>query len=188
MKEWDDYNTGEKEIDCELSTIEKWNWWLGYLNYENAIAFLTEMFSRWSEANSSHEVNGSLSLLMWLLTHFFTFDTKVTIVLFSRCFYDAESIEDFPAEMRACLVQGQWGFYEDFYRVVVQVSWIVKFSRDTEKINRHACSLPQNERFDDWHQTVRDLTKIFTTYDNGILEHHTHLEVRMRSFSWNSTF
>ena len=23
MKEWDDYNTGEKEIDCELSTIEK---------------------------------------------------------------------------------------------------------------------------------------------------------------------
>ena len=42
---------------------------------------------------------------------------EVTIVLFSRTFYKAHSLEEFPAHMRECLQQDYRGrFYEDFYR------------------------------------------------------------------------
>jgi len=41
----------------------------------------------------------------------------VTIVLFSRTFYKASSLEEFPGYMRECLQQDYKGrFYEDFYR------------------------------------------------------------------------
>ena len=75
----------------------------GCLYFENAVdGFLASMFNRWKKAASSHEV---------------------TIVLFSRCFYDAKSKEEFPEHMRECVQTGFNGrFYEDFYRVVVQVS------------------------------------------------------------------
>ena len=74
----------------------------GCLYFENAVdGFLASMFNRWKKAASSHEV---------------------TIVLFSRCFYDAKSKEEFPEHMRECVQTGFNGrFYEDFYRVVVQV-------------------------------------------------------------------
>jgi hypothetical protein len=42
---------------------------------------------------------------------------EVTIVLFSRTFYKATSLEEFPIYMRECLQQDYKGrFYEDFYR------------------------------------------------------------------------
>lgn len=48
----------------------------GELFFEKAVdGFLSEMFKRWQKSGSSHEV---------------------TIVLFSRCFYKAQSIDEFP--------------------------------------------------------------------------------------------
>lgn len=42
---------------------------------------------------------------------------EVTIVLFSRTFYEAQDLEKFPIYMRECLQQDYKGrFYEDFYR------------------------------------------------------------------------
>ena len=56
--------------------------------------------------------------------------------------------------MRECLQMGYNNcFYEDFYRVVVQ-----------------------NERFDDWSPTVRQLKKIFTEYKDYILQYHSEEE------------
>lgn len=41
----------------------------------------------------------------------------VTIVLFSRTYYKASSIDEFPSYMRECLQEDYKGrFYEDFYR------------------------------------------------------------------------
>ncbi len=102
----------------------------GELFFEKAInGFLAELFNRWEQNGSSHEV---------------------TIVMFSRCFYKAQSIDDFPERMRDCLQMGyNKCFYEDFYRVVVQ-----------------------NERFDDWTPTVRQLKQIFTEYKRYILDYH----------------
>ena len=41
----------------------------------------------------------------------------VTIVLFSRTYYKASSLDEFPVEMQPCLQQDYRGrFYEDFYR------------------------------------------------------------------------
>ena len=75
---------------------------------------------------------------------------EVTIVLFSRCFYKAKDKSEFPERMRDCLQSGyDNSFYEDFYRVVVQ-----------------------NERFDDWSPTLRQLKKDFTNYKKSILEYH----------------
>ncbi len=70
--------------------------------YEKAIdGFLAEMFEKWRDSGSSHEV---------------------TIVLFSRCYYhEATSLDEFPPKMRQCLQTAADGaIYEDFYRVVVQ--------------------------------------------------------------------
>ena len=41
----------------------------------------------------------------------------VTMTLFSRVFYDATKIEDFPQSLRQTINQDSRGrFYEDFYR------------------------------------------------------------------------
>lgn len=60
------------------------------------------MFERWRVCGSTHEV---------------------TIVMFSRCFYDAKDKSEFPQRMLDCLQTSadDGSFYEDFYRVVVQV-------------------------------------------------------------------
>ena len=55
----------------------------GDLYYDKALNFLREMFDRWKEKGSSHEV---------------------TIVLFSRCFYEAEDRSAFPKAMRECVL------------------------------------------------------------------------------------
>ncbi|XP_059081822.1 GATOR complex protein Iml1-like [Tigriopus californicus] len=101
--------------------------------YEKAVdGFLKEMFNLWHRKNASHEV---------------------TIVLFSRCFYEAKSLDEFPEPMRDCLRQGYNGrFYEDFYKVV-----------------------EQNERYDDWNPVVIKLLKLIRNYGSEILEYHAHL-------------
>lgn len=103
----------------------------GDLYFEKAVnGFLTELFSKWKKQGSNHEV---------------------TIVLFSRTFYAAKSLEEFPIHMRDCLQEDHKGrFYEDFYRVAIQ-----------------------NEKSDDWSRHVLiQLRKHFTTYQDTVLKYH----------------
>ncbi|XP_046389719.1 GATOR complex protein Iml1 isoform X2 [Ischnura elegans] len=102
----------------------------GDLYFEKAVnGFLAELFQKWKKNGSNHEV---------------------TIVLFSRTFYKATNLEEFPHHMRECLQLDYKGrFYEDFYRVAVQ-----------------------NERYDDWSNTLIQLRKLFTDYQNIVLEYH----------------
>ncbi|CAG7725373.1 unnamed protein product [Allacma fusca] len=75
---------------------------------------------------------------------------EVTIVLFSRINYMATSLEQFPESMRDCLQTDYKGrFYEDFYRVAVQ-----------------------NERYEDWGNTLIYLRRLFVDYQNNILSMH----------------
>ncbi|XP_076544250.1 GATOR complex protein Iml1 isoform X8 [Osmia lignaria lignaria] len=102
----------------------------GDLYFEKAVnGFLADLFQKWKKNGSNHEV---------------------TIVLFSRTFYNAINLEEFPNHMRECLQHDYRGrFYEDFYRVVVQ-----------------------NERFEDWSNVLVQLRKLFTDYQKIVLEYH----------------
>ncbi|XP_070149933.1 GATOR complex protein Iml1 isoform X6 [Polyergus mexicanus] len=102
----------------------------GDLYFEKAVnGFLADLFQKWKKNSSNHEV---------------------TIVLFSRTFYNATSLEEFPNHMRECLQHDYRGrFYEDFYRVAVQ-----------------------NERFEDWSNILVQLRKLFTDYQKIVLEYH----------------
>ncbi|XP_037282143.2 GATOR complex protein Iml1 isoform X4 [Rhipicephalus microplus] len=81
----------------------------------------------------------------------------INIVLFSRVFYETKSKEQFPEHMAHCVqVDYKGRFYEDFYRVAVQ-----------------------NERIDDWTQTLRLLKTYFNEYPKQILEHHHRPNVRV---------
>lgn len=102
----------------------------GDLYFEKAVnGFLADLFQKWKKNGSNHEV---------------------TIVLFSRTFYNATNLEEFPNHMRECLQQDYRGrFYEDFYRVAVQ-----------------------NERFEDWSNILVQLRKLFTDYQKIVLEYH----------------
>ncbi|XP_026277578.1 GATOR complex protein Iml1 isoform X3 [Frankliniella occidentalis] len=102
----------------------------GDLYFEKAVnGFLADLFQKWKKHGSNHEV---------------------TIVLFSRTFYKASSLEEFPRHMRDCLQQDYRGrFYEDFYRVAVQ-----------------------NERYDDWSSTLVQLRRLFMDYQRLVLEYH----------------
>ncbi|XP_023160420.2 GATOR complex protein Iml1 isoform X8 [Drosophila hydei] len=102
----------------------------GDLYFEKAVnGFLTELFQKWKKLSCNHEV---------------------TIVLFSRTFYAAKSLDEFPAHMRDCLQQDYKGrYYEDFYRVAIQ-----------------------NERNDDWCTVLAQLRKLFTSYQETVLRYH----------------
>lgn len=102
----------------------------GDLYFEKAVnGFLADLFQKWRKNGSNHEV---------------------TIVLFSRTFYNATSLEEFPNHMRECLQQDYRGrFYEDFYRVAIQ-----------------------NERYEDWSNVLVQLRKLFTDYEKIVLEYH----------------
>ena len=86
------------QMSSEMWTCDK----NGYLYFEKTVdGFLKEMFQRWNTSGSSHEV---------------------TIVLFTRVFYEASSIQEFPKRMHDCIQKDYDGsFYEDFYHVLVQV-------------------------------------------------------------------
>ncbi|XP_015177814.1 PREDICTED: DEP domain-containing protein 5 isoform X2 [Polistes dominula] len=109
----------------------------GDLYFEKAVnGFLADLFQKWKKNGSNHEV---------------------TIVLFSRTFYNATSLEEFPNHMRDCLQHDYRGrFYEDFYRVAVQ-----------------------NERYEDWSNVLVQLRKLFTDYQKIVLEYHQRPDIVM---------
>lgn len=94
----------------------------GDLYFEKAVSgFLSDLFAKWKEKNCSHEV---------------------TVVLFSRTFYNAKTLEEFPEILRGSIRQDHEGrFYEDFYRVVAQ-----------------------NERRDEWTSLLVTIKKLFIQY------------------------
>lgn len=102
----------------------------GDLYFEKAVnGFLADLFAKWKKIGSNHEV---------------------TIVLFSRTFYTAKSLDEFPPTMRECLQQDYKGrYYEDFYRVAIQ-----------------------NERNDDWSTILVQLRRLFTSYQSTVLRYH----------------
>ncbi|KYQ52041.1 DEP domain-containing protein 5 [Trachymyrmex zeteki] len=121
----------------QMST-EMWDFDIhGDLYFEKAVnGFLADLFQKWKRNGSNHEV---------------------TIVLFSRTFYNATSLEEFPNHMRECLQHDYRGrFYEDFYRVAVQ-----------------------NERFEDWSNILVQLRKLFTDYQKIVLEYHQKPDINM---------
>lgn len=102
----------------------------GDLYFEKAVlGFLADLFAKWKKNGSNHEV---------------------TIVLFSRTFYKAKLLEEFPQHMRECLQLDYRGrFYEDFYRVAVQ-----------------------NERYEDWSNVLQQLRRLFSDYQKIVLQYH----------------
>ncbi|SPP84863.1 GATOR complex protein Iml1 isoform X1 [Drosophila guanche] len=109
----------------------------GDLYFEKAVnGFLTELFQKWKKLSCNHEV---------------------TIVLFSRTFYAAKSLDEFPEHMRDCLQLDYKGrFYEDFYRVAIQ-----------------------NERNDDWCTVLGQLRKLFTSYQETVLRYHERQHMKI---------
>ncbi|XP_013383589.1 GATOR complex protein DEPDC5 [Lingula anatina] len=116
----------------------------GDLYFEKAVSgFLTDLFVKWKEQNCLHDV---------------------TIVMFSRTFYDAHSLEDFPESMRECIQQDYKGrFYEDFYRVVVQ-----------------------NECYKEWTGVLVDLKQFFIDYPKTTIQYHQDQGAKVPK-AWNST-
>ncbi|RWS16531.1 DEP domain-containing protein 5-like protein [Dinothrombium tinctorium] len=118
----------------------------GDLYFEKAVnGFLANLFEKWKRFNCNHDV---------------------TIVLFSRTFYDAKSIDEFPEYMKECLQQDYKGrFYEDFYRVPVQ-----------------------NERYDDWSSILILLKKLFNQYEKEVLRYHERASQKIpRAFNSTSS-
>uniref|UniRef100_A0A8C5EZU3 GATOR1 complex protein DEPDC5 n=1 Tax=Gopherus evgoodei TaxID=1825980 RepID=A0A8C5EZU3_9SAUR len=106
------------QMSCEMWDFDIY----GDLYFEKAVnGFLADLFTKWKEKNCSHEV---------------------TVVLFSRTFYDAKSIDEFPEIHRGSIRQDHEGrFYEDFYKVVVQ-----------------------NERREEWTSLLVTIKKLFIQY------------------------
>ncbi|XP_054075126.1 GATOR complex protein DEPDC5 isoform X10 [Rissa tridactyla] len=106
------------QMSCEMWDFDIY----GDLYFEKAVnGFLADLFTKWKEKNCSHEV---------------------TVVLFSRTFYEAKSIDEFPETHRASVRQDHEGrFYEDFYKVVVQ-----------------------NERREEWTSLLVTIKKLFIQY------------------------
>ncbi|XP_071790249.1 GATOR1 complex protein DEPDC5-like isoform X2 [Asterias amurensis] len=102
----------------------------GDLYIEKAVnGFLTELFSQWKMRNINSEL---------------------TLVLFSRTFYEAKSLNEFPEEMQSALhLDGGGRIYEDFYRVMIH-----------------------NERCDDWMPMLASLKQIMWQYNQGISSCH----------------
>ncbi|XP_061551195.1 GATOR1 complex protein DEPDC5 isoform X3 [Phycodurus eques] len=106
------------QMSCEM-----WDFDInGDLYFEKAVnGFLSDLFGKWKDKNCSHEV---------------------TVVLFSRTFYNAKSKDEFPESLRASIQQDHEGcFYEDFYRVVAQ-----------------------NERRDEWTSLLVTVKNLFIQY------------------------
>nr|XP_019609824.1 PREDICTED: DEP domain-containing protein 5 isoform X7 [Rhinolophus sinicus] len=106
------------QMSCEMWDFDIY----GDLYFEKAVnGFLADLFTKWKEKNCSHEV---------------------TVVLFSRTFYDAKSVDEFPEVNRPSIRQDHKGrFYEDFYKVVVQ-----------------------NERREEWTSLLVTIKKLFIQY------------------------
>ncbi|XP_037068810.1 LOW QUALITY PROTEIN: GATOR complex protein Iml1-like [Pollicipes pollicipes] len=99
----------------------------GDLYFEKAVnGFLSDLFNNWKRHGTNHEV---------------------TITLFSRLFYKANSLSEFPEYMRHDVQKDFRNmFYEDFYRVAVQ-----------------------NERYEDWTPVLSTIRHLFMGYREGLL-------------------
>ncbi|XP_059839235.1 GATOR complex protein DEPDC5 isoform X5 [Hypanus sabinus] len=106
------------QMSCEMWDFDIY----GDLYFEKAVnGFLADLFAKWKEKNCSHEV---------------------TVVLFSRTFYDTKSADEFPESHRSSIQQDHEGrFYEDFYKVVAQ-----------------------NERREEWTSLLTTIKKLFIQY------------------------
>lgn len=113
---------------------EMWDYDInGDLYFEKAVnGFLNDLFIKWKTFNCCHDV---------------------TIVFFSRTYYDAVNTNEFPDEMAECLQKDSKGrFYEDYYRVAIQ-----------------------NERYDDWTPVLIYLKKLFNLYEKEVIHYHEKL-------------
>ncbi|XP_053687887.1 GATOR complex protein Iml1 isoform X1 [Sabethes cyaneus] len=122
-------NTSMVYLFIQMSS-EMWDFDIhGDLYFEKAVnGFLADLYTKWKKLGSNHEV---------------------TIVMFSRTFYAAKSLDEFPLHMRECLqIDYKGRFYEDFYRIAIQ-----------------------NERCDDWSSTLVQLRRLFTGY-RDVLKYH----------------
>uniref|UniRef100_A0A4W3HH17 DEP domain containing 5, GATOR1 subcomplex subunit n=1 Tax=Callorhinchus milii TaxID=7868 RepID=A0A4W3HH17_CALMI len=106
------------QMSCEMWDFDIY----GDLYFEKAVnGFLSDLFAKWKDKNCSHEV---------------------TVVLFSRTFYDSKSLDEFPENYRSSLRSDLEGrFYEDFYKVVAQ-----------------------NERREEWTSLLITIKKLFIQY------------------------
>ncbi|XP_043924800.1 GATOR complex protein DEPDC5 [Protopterus annectens] len=106
------------QMSCEMWEFDIY----GDLYFEKAVnGFLADLFNKWKEKNCSHEV---------------------TVVLFSRTFYDSKSLDEFPEASRPSIRQDHENrFYEDFYKVVAQ-----------------------NERREEWTSLLVTIKKLFIQY------------------------
>ncbi|XP_069789694.1 GATOR1 complex protein DEPDC5 isoform X4 [Narcine bancroftii] len=106
------------QMSCEMWDFDIY----GDLYFEKAVnGFLADLFAKWKEKNCSHEV---------------------TVVLFSRTFYDTKSADEFPESHRSSIQQDhEERFYEDFYKVVAQ-----------------------NERREEWTSLLTMIKKLFIQY------------------------
>ncbi|XP_053676014.1 GATOR complex protein Iml1 [Anopheles nili] len=128
-------NTSMVYLFVQMSS-EMWDFDIyGDLYFEKAVnGFLADLYKKWQKLGSNHEV---------------------TIVLFSRTFYAAKSLDEFPLHMRDCLqIDYRGRFYEDFYRVAIQ-----------------------NERCDDWSTTLVQLRRLFTGYRDVVLKYHERADL-----------
>ncbi|CAF3911665.1 unnamed protein product [Adineta steineri] len=98
--------------------------------YEKAVdGFLFDLFTRWKTMSCQHDV---------------------TMTLFSRVFYDAKSLDDFPESLRRDINKDHRGrFYEDFYRVIYQ-----------------------NERYDDWTPRLAKIKQVLVNYKDDLVNYH----------------
>ncbi|CAF3826595.1 unnamed protein product [Adineta steineri] len=98
--------------------------------YEKAVdGFLFDLFTRWKSMSCQHDV---------------------TMTLFSRVFYDAKCLEDFPTSLRENINTDHRGrYYEDFYRVIYQ-----------------------NERYDDWLPRLAKIKQVLVNYKEDLLTYH----------------
>ena len=127
------YRSASSQVFLFLQmSSEMWDFDInGDLYFEKAInGFLTDLFEKWKIQKCSHDV---------------------TIVLFSRTFYDSSDIKDFPESMRGCLIKDHYSnrYYEDYYRVAVQ-----------------------NERYEDWSPILIRLRRLFNQYEKEVIQYH----------------
>ncbi|CAG5135776.1 unnamed protein product, partial [Candidula unifasciata] len=129
--------TAVVQIFMQMSE-EMWDFDLhGDMYFEKAVnGFLTDLFDKWKEQNCVHDV---------------------TVVLFSRIFYEAQSVDEFPVSVRECLQTDYRGrIYEDFYRVIVQ-----------------------NERYEEWTPILRQLRILCNEYQKEVLHFHESKGLKM---------
>lgn len=102
----------------------------GEMYHEKAINFLAELFKSWKDQSCTHDV---------------------TIALFSRLYYNAQSRDEFPLSISENInIDHKGRFHEDFFRVVYQ-----------------------NERYEDWAPTLIILKRLIKEYRDYVLNYHS---------------